>query len=157
MLLGTSLLVLTALTSCSEKEDFGVTETPKTPAEIDTKGCPGLPTGVTWVSLIAEQWTFVNDSDGSFSFSVHPSNPTIYNAIRIKTMVNNTTITDHGVFYLDPIGPLDIPGSGPHGVRWYAGKSCGIIGSISNMSSRSAIGVFIEMLKLPTAKKASKN
>lgn len=152
MLLGTSLLVLTALTSCSEKEDFGVTETPKTPAEIDTKGCPGPVNG--WVTLKAEQWTFVDDSDGSFTFFVNGVS-SIYNAVRIKTMVNNTTITDYGIFYLEDIGPLCIPGSGPHNVEWYV-KSCqSIRGDISNMYSRSPIGVFIELLKLPTARKAN--
>lgn len=153
MLLSTSLL-LTVFTSCSEKEDFGVTKMPDTPTELETKGCPGPPIGVTWVSLTAEQWTFVDDSDGSFTFHVSQVS-SIYNAVRIKTMVNNTTVTDHGIFYLDPIDALDIPASGPNNIRWFAGKNCGIIGTISNMVSRSPIGVFIELLKLPTAKKAN--
>lgn len=152
VLLGASLFALTTFTSCSEKEDSPILKTADTSTEQDTKGCPGPVNG--WATLTAEQWTFVDDSDGSFTFHVSQVS-SIYNAVRIKTMVNNTTITDHGIFYLDPIGTFDIPGSGPHDVKWYAGRNCGITGTISNMVSRSSIGVFIELLKLPTTKKAN--
>lgn len=170
MLLGTSLFVLTALTSCSEKEEIQTKQ-----ESIGTKGQPGCK-GIssTEIVLNQRQWEFITPTqhesispkpgDGathpgpdtvrtsSIEFYMYvpekDTNGSVINAVNVKTLLSNEHLKNYNnVAIRANISSYSMIFTGPI-VSWYDEK-CRIARiRIIELQTLAPIGVYVEYTTL---------